>query len=56
MQLAAQWLDSLHNDQTETETSENNLVEQNAFDSAGRLPSNKNDTDSSDEMDKEDMR
>ena len=54
--LDTEWLDSLHNDQTETETSENNLVEQNGFDSAERLPSNENDTDSSDEMDEEDMR
>ena len=40
MQLDTEWLDSLHNDQTETETSENNLVEQNTFESAERLPSN----------------
>ena len=54
--LDTECLDSLHNDQTETETCESNLVEQNPFDSAERLPSNENDTDSSDEMDEEDMR
>ena len=56
MHLDTGWLDSLHNDKTDTETSENNLVEHNVFDRAERLPSNENDTDSSEIMDEEDMR
>ena len=38
VQLDTEWLDLLHNDQTEPETSENDLIELNVFDSAERLP------------------